>query len=262
MTGSWRGFVRRRLVAALMIGTIVTGGVTAQSRQAWAPTPVEYAVMAELVILTVFVAQGFDPGVSSSAMSCPVFGGSGTVLGEDRCAWAKATGAWTTQSGNATSATLLRIGGQAEIAPDWFLGGALGLGSGWSQNGTGVDGTAQIYDGSIALKHTMGPWLFAGALAFSSTAMHLSPQSALLSGGALQGDATSYNAGLRLRAAYDFDFTGFYLRPRLDLDLLQSWRPGFMLSGPNVLGSGQGGLAVDSTAKTSFIATPEPLGPM
>ena len=250
--------IRRRLVSALLVLTIATAGVTSNPRDAWAPTAVEYAVMLSLVIVVALAAVSIagpeivaNNAPTGSAMSCPVFGGSGMLLGEDSCVWAKAAGQWTSQSGNNSSTALLRMGGQKEIAPDWFLGGAFGAGSKWSQDGSGGNGTGQVYDGSIALKHTMGPWLIAGALAFSSTSMHLSPAASSLS-----GDVNVYTAAMRLRGAYDFAFDGWYLRPRLDLDLTQTTRPGFTLSGANFAGTGQAGLAVDGYSQTSFAATP------
>jgi autotransporter-like protein len=247
--------VRRRVVSALAILAIATGGVST-TRPAWAPTAVEYAVALSLLItatITVITVLG-PPGGSGSSdslaapMSCPVFAGSGTILGEDSCAWAKAAGQWVSQTGTNANTSELRIGGQVQVAPDWFLGGAFGAGSRWTRNDVGPTGSSQIFDGSVALKHTIGPWLFAGALALSSTAMHLTPP-----GTSLAGDTNVSSGGLRLRGAYDVAFSGWYLRPRLDLDLMHTWRPGFQVSGPNVAGLA---LAIDGSTKTSFVATP------
>ena len=181
-------------------------------------------------------------------MSCPVFAGSGTILTEDECVWTRAPGQWTTQSGTTDSTASLRIGGQKEVAPDWFVGGAFGVGSRWMQNGSGTTGTGQVFHGSVSLKYTSGPWLFAGAVAFSANAMHLAPP-----GSGLEGDTSIYAGGLRLRGAYDYAFSTWYLRPRLDLDLINVYRPGFQLLGPSVAGTG---LSIDGFSRTSFVATP------
>jgi hypothetical protein len=245
--------IRRRLVSILAVLAIATGSVST-TRPAWAPTAVEYAIALSLIIVVALAVEAIGVGnhdeAQGSSMSCPVFAGSGTLLGEDECIWAKAAGQRVDQSGTSSSTALFRIGGQKQVAPDWFLAGAFGAGSRWSQDGSGGGGTGQVFDGSIALKHTMGPWLFGGALALSSSAMHLTPA------GTLQGDANVHSGGLRLRGAYDFAFAGWYLRPRLDLDLIHTWRPGFTLTGQSLGGSGMGGLAVDGFAKTSFVATP------
>jgi outer membrane autotransporter protein len=188
-------------------------------------------------------------------MSCPVFGSAdgntGTTLTEDECVWAKADGQWIAQSGATDRTAVLRIGGQMEVAPDWFLGGAFGAGTLATQNGSGTTGAGQVFDGSVALKHRIGPWMFAAALGLSSSATHITP-----SGPGLSGDVNVYGAGLRLRGSYDFAFSGWYLRPRLDLDLLHTYRPGFQLSAPGVGGIGPIGLAVEGFSKTSFVATP------
>jgi len=240
----WPPF-RRRVVSALAVLAIATGSVST-TRPAWAPTAVEYAIALSVVIVVALAAVAI-PGPQVPPMSCPVFRGSGTGLGEDDCVWAKASGQRTTQSGTTDNTAVFRIGGQKEVTPDWFVGGAFGAGSRWTQDGGGTAGTGQVFDGSIVLKHVFGPWLFAGAVAFSSTAMHLTPL-----GGGLTGDANIYGGGMRLRGAYNFDFSGWYLRPRLDLDVVHTWRPGFLLSGPGL----PGGISVDGFSKTSFVATP------
>jgi hypothetical protein len=185
-------------------------------------------------------------GSTSQVMSCPVFADAGTLLSEDSCVWAKVAGQWTSQSGMNNSAATYRMGGQKEIAPEWFLGGALGAGALYAQDGNGNTGTGQAFDGSVALKHTLGPWLLAGAVSFNTSATRYTQ-----SGGLLQNDVSVYGGGARLRGAYDFAFTGWYLRPRVDLDLLYTNRPGFQVSGRGVAL-----LAVDGYAKTSFVATP------
>jgi hypothetical protein len=247
-----RGRLHRRVVSVLAVAAIATGSLFAP-RPASAFTVVELA--AAITDILIHVAYGVETGGGgtflSAAMSCPVFNGPGTLVGEDSCAWAKAAGQWTSQSGTNDSTALFRIGGQKEVAPGWYLGGAFGGGAQWIQNGNGYVGNGQVYDGSVALKRTIGPWLFAGALAFSSTSTHLAP-----AGLGLAGDTNTYSGGVRLRGAYDFDFTGWYLRPRLDLDLVHSWQPGFQLSGPGPAGFGVVGLSVDGYGKTSFTATP------
>lgn len=190
-----------------------------------------------------------SPGNSSTdaaglALSCPVFAGAGTLLTEDSCAWAKLSGQWASQAGMTNSAALFRIGVQKEIAPDWFLGGAFGAGRSWIQGDNGNNGAGQLFDGSVALKHTMGPWLIAAALSFATSSTHFA-------GGLLQSDVNVYTGGLRLRGAYDLAFDGWYLRPRLDLDLLHTSRPGFTENAQGIAV-----LAVDGFTKTSVAVTP------
>jgi hypothetical protein len=51
----------------------------------------------------------------SEALSCPVFVGSGTLLGEDSCVWSKATGQFVSQLSTQTDSVGWRVGGQAEL---------------------------------------------------------------------------------------------------------------------------------------------------
>jgi hypothetical protein len=244
--------VRHRVVSAVLIVSIAVGSVT-DTRPARAATIIDYTVLLTLIIAidtaVKSITASLPPSVLGAPMSCPVFKGSGTLIGEDDCVWAKAAGEWNTQSGSSSSTSILRFGAQKEVAPDWFVGGAFGAGQHWAPSSAGQPG--QVFEGSAAVKHTIGPWLFAGAAAFSSTALHVAP-----SGAGVAGDTTVYTGGLRLRGAYDFDFSGWYMRPRLDLDLVHTWRPGFQLSGAGPAGFGLLNLSVDGFDKTSFIATP------
>ena len=167
-----------------------------------------------------------------SALSCPVFVGEGTLLGEDSCVWSKLTGQRTTQAGTNEDSASWRIGGQAEIAPGWYLGGALGAGPTWSQWGSVVSGRGQTFDGSLALKYVSGPWLLAGAVTVGGSSTHY--QRFPGSGITMQSDANLFQAGVRLRGAYDAAFAGWYLRPRLDLDGYYTSLAGFQEYGPGI----------------------------
>lgn len=196
-------------------------------------------------------------------MSCPVFVTAGTLLGEDSCVWAKFSGNRTDQyssggdAGYRVDGTNYRIGGQAEFAPNWFVGGSLSTGNVWSQAG-GSSGNGQTYDGSVAVKHTMGPWMFASSIAlaggtFNNTRVISLPGAGTAPGvnAQLQSDSSIFIAGGRLRGAYDFALGDWYIRPYGDLDVIYSNAPGFQESGPGGLG-----LNVRSFSKTSVVISP------
>jgi len=180
--------------------------------------------------------------------SCPVFAGEGTLLAEDSCAWVKLTGQRASQAGTDNDSLAWHLGVQKEVAADWFVGGAFGMGSSWLQNGGLVTGRGQSFDGSLALKHTMGPWLLAAALAVATSTTHY--QRSVVTGGTMQSDSNMFQSGLRLRGAYDFAFTGWYVRPRLDVDAYYTSTAGFQEYGPSV------GLAVSGREKLSFALAP------
>jgi hypothetical protein len=185
--------------------------------------------------------------------SCPVFVGDGTLLGEDSCVWANATGQKTTQFGSTADTLVWRGGGQKEVAPGWFLGGALGFGTSWQQTAVGPTGRGQTVDGGLVLKHVAGPWLLSGGLALAATSNHSDRPVGLPNGGTatMQSDSNVLSGGLRLRGAYDVAFDAWYLRPRLDIDLIASRFSGFQEYGPasalNIDGFGRTGVALTPT---------------
>ena len=201
--------------------------------------------------------------ILGSAMSCPVFVAAGTVLGEDSCVWGKVTGGLANAYSNGNnpgydvSSVTTRIGGQKEIAQDWFLGGAFGAGQNWGQ-GSSFSSQGQTYDGSVSLKHTMGPWIIAGSMAIANGSFQNSRLFSLPAVGSIPGsssllksDSSTLLAGGRLRAAYDFAFSDWYVRPYGDVDVVYTHMPSFQESG-----SGGLPLAFSASNKTSFILSP------
>jgi uncharacterized protein YhjY with autotransporter beta-barrel domain len=214
---------------------------------------VSYALLVLPSILDVAAVSMWTTSSTSPAttltdsMSCPVFVGPGTLLGEDSCVWIRLTGRHADQSGTASDAVTTSLGGQKEVAEGWFLGGSLATTNLWSQGTNAVSSTGQAVGGSVALKRTLGPWLFAGALALTTSSIQVKRTADAV----LQSTVNSQAGGLRLRGAYDVAFSNWYLRPRLDLDLTHASTPGFQESGPSLFA-----LQVAGSSKTSFAATP------
>ena len=193
--------------------------------------------------------------VLGSAMSCPQFEDGTTLLGEGRCVWAKGNGQVTNEYGLGGSVTSsgYHVGGQGSLGPHWRIGAAFGGGSIWASEGNGSKGSGQTYDGSLALKYTNGPWLFAGSLAFANAAY--SHDRVIDVPGAvsavLQSNSEALLFGGRLRAAYDIGFQGWYLRPMGDLDLFYTHTPAFTESGTSPYA-----LAVGASSKVNVAITP------
>jgi hypothetical protein len=202
--------------------------------------------------------------ILGAAMSCPVFVDQSVLLGEDDCVYAKITGqqvnSWAsgdTPGYDVVSATY-QLGGQHEIAPDWFLGGMLAAGQTWATASGGSSGYGHTFDGSVAVKHTMGPWLFAGSIALATGAFHSNRLIDLSAVGTtpavnalLQSDPSLFLAAGRLRGAYEFTFNQWYIRPYGDLDLVYTNAPSFQESGAAVYA-----LNVRSSSKTSVVISP------
>jgi uncharacterized protein YhjY with autotransporter beta-barrel domain len=202
--------------------------------------------------------------ILGSAMSCPVFVNQSVLLGEDNCVWAKVTGWQNSQwqsgdtAGYQVASAAYRIGAQHEVAPDWYFGGSLAVGRSWAAANGASSGYGHTFDGSVALKHTMGPWLIGGSIALASGAFHSNRVVSVPATGTLpavysvqQSDPSIFIAGARLRGAYEFTFADWYVRPYGDLDVVYTNSPGFQESGQ--LGAA---LNVRGTSKTSVVLSP------
>lgn len=193
-----------------------------------------------------------------SVFSCPVFADDDTaVRKQGSCVWFRATGMWENRSADASfpgfgwQGTTMKVGGQIELQPGWFLGGALGYETDrftGNDNLTSANGNALL--GVVALKHEVGPWTFTGAADASYGWMNSSrviPSANTVA----TASPDSFNVGLHLRAAYQIPFDRFYLEPALDADLNDINLPGYTESGA-------GALNLKVKSANNFIATGTP----
>ncbi len=198
-----------------------------------------------------------------SALSCPVFVEAGTTLGEERCAWGQFSGGQVNQyagggdPGYKVDGTAVRVGGQTDVAPGWFVGGSLGAGTNRA-SADNSSSTGNLYDASIALKRVDGNWLFAGSAAIATGSFQHTRVLDLLSTASgtvaasetFQGSSNATLAGGRLRAAYDFAAPKTYLRPYADLDVIYTHAPGFQESGRS------GALSYSGSNRTNVVFSP------
>lgn len=181
------------------------------------------------------------------SMSCPVFVGDGTLLAEDTCVWTKLSAGWERSTGASEDAVNGRIGGQVQISPGWFLGGALGLG-GTQQTSAGLYQSNRSFDASLVLKRVDGPLFLAGAFGVSTS----SSQYALSGNGSvyIPGAPSDLTAAMRLRGAYELPFDGWYLRPRADVDIGIARNSGLQIVAPVAT------LTIDGASKATVTFTP------
>ncbi|QRG07357.1 autotransporter outer membrane beta-barrel domain-containing protein [Xanthobacter dioxanivorans] len=173
------------------------------------------------------------------AMSCPIFAGSGTLMEETSCAWARITGSWVHQTSSADAGgyslngVTYRLGAQKEISDDWFLGVTAGLTQSWLSDVSGLSDTSGVAgDIAVSLKHQVGPWLFAASGHFGYGSFDT--DRLLDVGPALwrtQGTSDVLTAAARLRASYEFVNAGWYLKPFADVDFLYTGMPGYTEQG-------------------------------
>jgi hypothetical protein len=196
--------------------------------------------------------------ILGAGMSCPVFVGDGVQLGEDNCVWGQVNGRWTDQSttsdttGYHVSGTTYRIGVQHQVAPDWYVGGSLAAGQTWASTKGGSSGDGDTYDGSVTVKHLVGPWYFAGSLAMASGSFNNNRQVNFLGNSqSMSSDSNIFLAGARLRAGYEFNRGDSYIRPYTDLDVVYTHAPGFKESGASPYA-----LDVRTSDQTNFALSP------
>jgi len=195
-------------------------------------------------------AQSFLSGM----MSCPV-----TLEGsmhETACAWARASHTEGDQNallgdrGYNSQGDSVQAGVQYALRPGWFGGLSLGYGSSEFR----IDPTAAAANDTLsiggALKHEVGPWLFAAAGEYS----HISTDRHRLAGFPTLVRTTSSNdtdiLALRLRAAYLIQDGIGYLRPSVELDGYQVHSGSF-----NEHGAGDFDLQVQSSDNTFALGT-------
>ncbi|HEY9348719.1 MAG TPA: hypothetical protein VIQ53_25545, partial [Inquilinus sp.] len=197
--------------------------------------------------------------ILGAGLSCPVFIDDTVLLGEDNCVWAKVSGRWTDQStthdtqGYYVSGTTYRIGAQHEIAPEWYLGASFGFGQSWATMDGGSSGNGDTYDGSVTVKRVMGPWQFAGSVAFAGGSFEANRRVVIpgIADETMKSDPSIFLAGGRLRAAYEFAFQDWYIRPYGDLDVVYTDLPGFKEKGDDLYA-----LDVRGSSKTSVALSP------
>jgi len=178
-----------------------------------------------------------------AAITCPSDLSTRVLTTETSCLWARVGGVWENQSGHdgdplaRMSGVGTRLGGQWQVAPEWFVGGSFGYGQSWA-NAADFSSHGDLYDGSLSVRHTRNAWTFAGSLAIGSGQFANTRTFQLAPVGTFAAMSSRYTSnssalliGGRLRAAYQIPLRTLYLRPYADLDLLRAQMPGFQESG-------------------------------
>ena len=245
-----------RTVLSLMLAAAILPG-EARAQSTTQPTDSRFGDLTQLIPSTSYVAGlgiaaaailkykmhrddpsqtpvGTPIGGLLQSLSCPVFVGEGTLLGEDTCVWSRVGVERVNMDQTGTNAVDWHFGGQAEIAPGWFLGGALGATGYSSVTATGPWSQARTFDAGLVLKRVDGPWFFAGGLAISNSVQQNAWPVAGSGGGAanMTSSSSAFSGGVRLRGAYEFALQGWYLRPRADIDLAFTSDSGLQEQGP------------------------------
>lgn len=165
----------------------------------------------------------------NAAMSCPIFAANTAFLTEGTCSYARLGGHTAVANGDGDRSrlhadnTILQVGGQGEVAPGWFLGGALAYENGRMSASDGVHGIADVGHAVLTVKRQEGPWLLTGAVFGSLGNIDLRRTNSLPGfGGTGVGSTAPTTLGGRIRAAYTVALEDLYIRPFVNLDVIHS----------------------------------------
>ncbi|MGH7060702.1 MAG: autotransporter outer membrane beta-barrel domain-containing protein, partial [Stellaceae bacterium] len=196
---------------------------------------------------------------TDALLSCPEFADGTALVIDGRCVWGRFIGRFTSQAaadgipGFDVNTYTYQVGGETEVAPDWFADGAVAFQNknleshNDSSTGTGNSGYA-----GAALKWQPGLWRLAFAVSGSYGRFDTSREIVTPGfGGLATGTPAIYSIGARVRAAYNFVGANGYVRPYLDLDLIHAHASAFTESGPPTLS-----LFFAGSGQTTFVATP------
>jgi len=191
--------------------------------------------------------------------SCATFVGNSQLLAEADCGWTRIIGGHADRdSSNSTvgftqNTVTVQAGGQNEISPGWFVGGALAYESSRLE---GDNDTAKVNgDSALAgfiVKRQAGALLLSTA-ADVSYGWYQSRRTITLGDAKLsaKADPDAQSAGLHARAAYEVPLQHWYLRPILDLHAAY-----VRMDGYNESGAAPFNLDVNSSDKVFLAAAP------
>lgn len=193
----------------------------------------------------------------NALLSCHKHDAQFAAVSEDQCLWAAISGRTFNQDasdkglGYDEEAWGVSGGGQVNVAPNLVLGLAGGFerGNADATSGASAD-TDRAYAG-VALKHTTGPWIIAGAV-FGGTGSSDVTRPINFGGLATTatGDQTISHLSGRLRVAYQVGGNALYVKPLMDLEATQLWLGSVEEQG------GVGALNIASSEETIFSAAP------
>ena len=193
-------------------------------------------------------------------MSCPdLSAGEGAIFErEGSCAWGRMGGSALRRDGGAGSVAYdenvfqLAAGLQTEVAPDWFLGAAVGYENA-DLSGSGVSGDGDRWQAGAVVKRVIGPTTLSASLSggigdYSLTRQVLTPEGER----AARGKPDLSWASAHLRAARQIDLgADSYLKPWLDFGVLHQHQDGYTETG-----AGDYGLRVDGFDETYATLNP------
>jgi len=203
---------------------------------------------------TLFGAEEFG----NNLLSCGQLGTGNDFIAEGQCYWGAIEVRGVDRDGTANAigydsyAQSISMGIQVAVAPNWYLGGALGTEAGGLETDTGVDSDNVGFHAGGVLKYVDGPLLLAGGLSGGVSSYDTTRR---ITTGGLGLTATSDQdilwTGAQFRAAWLVDAGDWYAKPLVDVNITHLDRDGFTEEG-----GGAANLTVEGDEETYLSVTP------
>ncbi|WP_226574053.1 autotransporter outer membrane beta-barrel domain-containing protein [Acuticoccus sediminis] len=195
---------------------------------------------------------------ANQLMSCPAFvDGLAVYADEGSCGWASLGGQAATRDGSADrdgydeTTFGFSAGFQAEVADDWFLGGAVSVTRSWLDGAHDMDGAGTRAALGLVAKREVGASIFSAAVSGGHAWYDTSRPVPLPGGGTARDDAdiTGWWIAANARAAHRFDVGGgMFLTPTVDVGVQHWHQNAYSESGAGPFGLSVG--AIEETAVT------------
>ena len=189
--------------------------------------------------------------------ACPNNGDTPADQREHDCVWGRVTDQASNAEGDSDGYHLnehvVQMGGQHEFADGWWVGGSVAYNNGSESAASGVGGVTDhgVSIGGV-VKRELGNWTFTGAVD-ASQGTYQSARNLQLVDQRIQatGSFDGTNIGVHSRIAYLFSDDGWYVRPYVDLHLVNVHTDSFQENDAGAIG-----LKVAAGNGTVFAATP------
>jgi hypothetical protein len=190
--------------------------------------------------------------------ACPNNGDTAADQREHDCAWGRVVDQATHADGSAgdtygLNEHIMQVGAQHELADSWWIGGSVAYNSGSESASSGVGGVSDHgFTAGVVIKRELGQWTFTGALD-AALGSYQSSRNLQLVDQRIQanGSFDASNVGLHSRVSYLFADSTWYVRPYVDLHVVNVHTDSFEERSAGALG-----LKVDAGNGTVFSATP------
>jgi len=216
------------------LSAISNGAQYVNALQAWNIEGAQAAVVAHVAASAAFVER---------MNSCPRFDDGDLFQHEHDCLWGRAIGNNTDRDAGGDSVgyrqngQVFQLGGQKEVAPDWFVGSSVSADhSSLSTDTVSSSLSGQGWTAGLIAKHQMGDWLVSATLEGGEMSYDSKRLAQLYDlGGTAQAKFDVTHWGLHSRISRQFAFDHFYLKPYVDLHALRVSSDGYTEQGAGPL---------------------------